>query len=169
MQAHLDQLELVLAQQVAGMTALKNWLPRKIELIKSHQLSELEAFNQREEEQVARLQQAESHRQVLLGLIALELGLDGGVPLTLTGLLPHVPEATRARLIDRGEQLQALVTQLREGQAVVNDLLRVSLQFVHHTMDVFAELATAAPPSGYGAAGDRHDQPAASWLLDHQA
>ena len=64
-----------MAQQVAGMTALKNWLPRKLELIKGNRLPDLEAFNQREEEQVARLQQAEAQRQVLLGLIARELGM----------------------------------------------------------------------------------------------
>jgi hypothetical protein len=76
MQAHLDQLELVLGQQVAGMTALKNWLPRKIELIKGRNVADLEAFNRREEEQVARLQQAEAQRQVLMGMIAAELGLE---------------------------------------------------------------------------------------------
>lgn len=169
MQAHLDQLELVLAQQVAGMTALKNWLPRKIELIRKNRLAELEAFNQREEEQVGRLQQAESQRQVLVGMIAMELGLPGGGQTPLSELLPHLPEAARDRVAERGNQLQALVAQLKDGQAVVSELLRVSLEYVHYTMDIFAQLATAAPPTGYGDSGDLHARPTASWLVDQQA
>jgi hypothetical protein len=168
-QAHLDQLELVLAQQVAGMTALKNWLPRKIELIKGNRLAELEAFNQREEEQVGRLQQAEAQRQVLLGLIAMELGLPNGGATPLSELLPHVDGPARDRLAERGNQLASLVQQLKDGQAVVSELLRVSLQYVHYTMDVFAQLATAAPPTGYGDSGDLHARPTASWLVDRQA
>ena len=115
MQAHLDQLELVLAQQVAGMTALKNWLPRKIELIKGNRLRDLEGFNAREEEQVGRLQQAEAQRQVLMNLIALELGLDTGASTPLSALLPHVEPARADRLAEKGNQLGALVLQPAEG------------------------------------------------------
>lgn len=169
MQAHLDQLELVLGQQVAGMTALKNWLPRKIALIKGSGLSDLEAFNQREEEQVARLQQAEAQRQVLLSLLARDLGLESAPPLSLAALLPHLEGPTAERLSAKGEQLQGLVAQVREGQELASELLRVSIQLVQHTMDVFAELATAAPPTGYGDDGDVHERPTASWLVDRQA
>jgi hypothetical protein len=169
LQAHLDQLELVLAQQIAGMTALKNWLPRKLQLITSGRLPDLEAFNAREEEQVARLQQAESQRQVLMGLIARDLGLEPGESPSLSTLLPHVAADVRDRLAAKGDQLSALVTQVKDGQAMAAELLRVSLELVHHTMDVFAELATAAPPTGYGQAGDVHARPTASWLVDRQA
>lgn len=169
MQAHLDQLELVLAQQIAGMTALKNWLPRKLQLIKAGRLPDLEAFNAREEEQVARLQQAEAQRQVLMGLIGRDLGLEPGEPPSLSTLLPHVGTDVRDRLTARGDQLSALVAQVKDGQAMAAELLRVSLELVHHTMDVFAELATAAPPTGYGQAGDVHARPTASWLVDRQA
>lgn len=169
MQAHLDQLELVLGQQVAGMTALKNWLPRKIDLIKASRPGDLEAFNQREEEQVARLQQAEAQRQVLMGLLARDLGIEAAAPLSLTELLPHVGGPTAERLAAKGAQLQGLVAQVKDGQAVAAELLRVSIQLVQHTMDVFAELATAAPPTGYGDDGDVHARPTASWLVDRQA
>jgi hypothetical protein len=169
MQAHLDQLELVLASQVAGMTALKNWMPRKIELIRGNRLRELEAFNVREEEQVSRLQQAESQRQVLMGLIALELDLPEGASTPLSGLVPHVDEAAGIRLAERRDQLRSLTAQLREGQDLASEMLRVSLEFVHTTMDVFAQLATAAPPTGYGTSGDLHARPTASWLVDRQA
>ena len=158
-----------MAQQVAGMTALKNWLPRKLELIKGNRLPDLEAFNQCEEEQVARLQQAEAQRQVLLGLIARELGMPAEPALSLSALLPHVPAPVAERLAAKGEQLQALVAQVKDGQAMASELLRVSIQLVHHTMDVFAQLATAAPPTGYGHAGDMHARPTASWLVDRQA
>jgi len=168
-QAHLDQLELVLAQQVAGLTALKNWLPRKLELIRGHRPGDLEAFNQREEEQVGRLQQAEAQRQVLLSLLARDLGLDESQPLTLTGLMAHVDAATGDRLAAKGEQLADLINQVKHGQTVASEMLRVSIQFVHHTMDVFAQLATAAPPTGYGHDGDTHARPTASWLVDRQA
>lgn len=169
MQAHLDQLELVLGHQVAAMTALKNWMPRKIELIKRHRLDELEAFTRREEEQVGRLQQAESQRQVLVSMIALELGLDGQVPLTT--LLAHIPPAVASRLADKADQLAALVVQLRAGQAEIAELLRISLDYVHFSMDVFAQLATAAPPVayGYGGLGEAPPPQTASWLVDRQA
>lgn len=157
-----------MAQQVAGMTALKNWLPRKIDLIKGSRLADLEAFNQREEEQVARLQQAEAQRQVLMGLIAREIGL-GEAVLPLSALLPHVPAPVAERLAAKGDQLQGLVAQVKDGQAMAAELLRVSIDLVHHTMDVFAQLATAAPPTGYGNAGDMQARPTASWLVDRQA
>jgi hypothetical protein len=169
MQAHLDQLELVLAAQVAGMTALKNWMPRKIELIRGSRLRELEAFNLREEEQVSRLQQAESQRQVLMSLIAHELGLPEGPGAPLQALLPHVGPDAAERLAEKREQLRALTAQLAEGQTLAGEMLRVNLELVHHTMDVFAQLATAAPPTGYGHGGDLHARPTASWLVDRQA
>lgn len=172
-QAHLDQLDLMLGHQVAAMTALKNWLPRKIELIKKHQLADLEAFNSREEEQVGRLQQAESQRQVLVTMIALELGLDGKT--SLSELLPHVPSTHRERLTTKADQLKALIQQIKEGHALASELLRVSLEYVHFSMDIFAQLATAAPPTGYSAGhagfGDMDAPPSASasWLVDRQA
>jgi hypothetical protein len=146
-QAHLDQLDQVLGQQVAGLTAIRNWLPRKIELIKLHRLADLEAFNQREEEQVVRLQQAESQRKVLLDLIARELGL--AAPPSLAELAALVPGGD-ARLRVRRDQLSAVAAQIKDGQVKADALLRVSIDFVHHSMDVFAELAVARPPSGYG-------------------
>jgi hypothetical protein len=169
MQAHLDQLELVLGHQVAAMTALKNWMPRKIELIKGHRLEELEAFTRREEEQVARLQQAESQRQVLVSMLALELGLEGGSPLST--LLAYLPEAAQDRIAAKGDALAALVVQLKQGQQEIADLLRVSLDYVHFSMDVFAQLVTAAPPTayGYGGAAEAPPQSSASWLVDRQA
>lgn len=167
MSAHLDQLELVLANQVAGLTALCNWQPRKVELIKARRVEELAAFVQREEAQVARLQQAESQRQALLGLLGLEMGLDASQP--LSALLPHFPEDYRERLSKKGEQLRGLVAQLREHQPLLNELLRLSLDYVHFSMDVFAQLATAVRPSAYGRSGDVAVPQVASWLVDRQA
>lgn len=167
MQAHLDQLEMTLGHQVAAMTAIKNWLPRKIALIKQNQLAELEAFNQREEAQVQRLQQADAQRQALLTMISLELGLDAH--LSLTALLPHVPETHRERLAARADQLKALIAEIKDGQALASELLRVSLDYVHFSIDIFAQLATAAPPSGYGDAGAATLQAGGSWLVDRQA
>lgn len=167
MQAHLDQLDQVLGQQIAGLTALRNWLPRKIELIKSHRLPELESFNKREEEQVVRLQQAESQRKVLLDLIARELGLSK--PPSLAELADLAPPAVRDRLIARRDQLAALSAQIKGGQAQVEALLRVSLDFVHHSMDVFAELAVARPTTGYGDDDLSAPPPAASWLVNQKA
>lgn len=169
MQAHLEQLELVLGHQVAALTALKNWMPRKIELIKGHRLEELEGFTKREEEQVGRLQQAESQRQVLVSMIALELGLDGSSPLST--LLGHMPAAVADRIAEKGNQLATLVVQLRDGQQDINALLRISLDYVHFSMDVFAQLATATPPMayGYGGLGESAPPQTASWLVDRQA
>jgi hypothetical protein len=167
MNAHLDQLEQTLGQQVAGLTAIKNWLPRKLELIKGHRLQELEAFNAREEEQVTRLSQAESQRQVLLGLLARDLGL--AAPPTLAELIGLVPAPYAERLQARREQLQTLTEQIREGQRTQAELLRVSLDFVHYSMDVFAQLATAAPAQGYGHAGDVAAPTTASWLVNRKA
>ncbi|MDB5095595.1 MAG: hypothetical protein JWM80_16 [Cyanobacteria bacterium RYN_339] len=167
MNVHLDQLELVLGQQIAGLTAIKNWLPRKLELIKGHRLGELEAFNLREEEQVTRLSQAESQRQVLLGLLARDLEL--AAPPTLDELTKLVPAPYGERLAAKREQLKALTEHIREGQVLQEELLRVSLEFVHYSMDVFAKLATAAPAAGYGDAGDVAAPAVASWLVNHKA
>ncbi|HEY9722665.1 MAG TPA: flagellar export chaperone FlgN [Oscillatoriaceae cyanobacterium] len=167
MNAHLDQLELVLANQVAGLTALCNWQLRKIELIKGRRVQDLAAFVQREEEQVARLQQAESQRQALMGLLALEMGLDAAMP--LSELLPHLPEAYQERLGKRREQLRALVEKLREHQPLINELLRVSLDYVHFSMDIFAKLAAVVRPSSYGSTGDVAAPQLSSWLVDRQA
>jgi hypothetical protein len=167
MKAHLDQLELVLAQQIAGLTSVKNWLPRKLELIKTHKLPELEAFNRREEEQVSRLTQAESQRQVLLGLLARELGLDA-TP-TLGELMALVGPEYAERLALRRDQLTALTDQIREGQALTNELLRVSLDFVHYSIDIFAKLAVATPAGGYGGSGDVLATPVSSFLVNRTA
>jgi hypothetical protein len=167
--AHLDQLDLVLGQQIAGLTALRNWVPRKIDLIRSHKLRELEAFNIREEEQVTRLQQAESQRQVLLGLIAHDLGLDPASPPTLSNLIPLVPSDVSERLNARRETLTGLTRQIQEAQSVADELLRVSLDYVHYSMDIFAELATAIPPTSYGDAGDPSAPAVSSWLVNRQA
>lgn len=167
MQGHLDQLELVLGHQVAAMTAVKNWQPRKVELIKSNRLAELEAFNQREEEQVQRLQAAEAQRAALITMIALELGLDAQIP--LQELLPHLPASHQERLAARAEQLKGLIAQIRDGQALVSELLRVSLDYVHFSIDIFAQLAQAAPPTGYGDLGAASPPSGGSWLVDRQA
>lgn len=167
MQGHLDQLELVLGHQVAALTAVKNWLPRKIELVKSNRLAELEAFNQREDEQVQRLQAAEAQRHALITMIALELGLDAQLP--LQDLLAHLPASHQESLAARAEQLKGLIAQIRDGQALVSELLRVSLDYVHFSIDIFAQLAQAAPPTGYGDLGAASPPPGGSWLVDRQA
>lgn len=167
MHAHLDQLDQVLGQQVAGLTAIKNWLPRKIELVKSHRLPELEAFNQREEAQVVGLQHAESQRQVLMTLIARELGLDR--PPQLAALVDLLPAADRPRFEKRRDQLAALAADIKDGQAKVDALLRVSLEFVHHSMDVFAQLAIARPATGYGDDDLTAPPPSGSWMINRQA
>ena len=167
MQAHLDRLDLVLGQQVAGLTAIKNWLPKKTELVKTHRLADLEAFNKREEEQVARMQQAESQRQVLLGLLARELGLPRSP--SLGELAELVPPASRERLLARRDQLAAVSGQIKAGQQLVDALLGVSLDFVHHAMDAFAQLATARPRTAYGDEGFAAAEPAGSWLVNQHA
>lgn len=167
MQANLDQLDQILGLQVAGLTAIKLALPKKVELIKSHRLAELEAFNKREEEQVVRLQQAESQRQVLIGLIARDLGLEG-TP-SLAELVMMAPPGARERLAARRDQLADLAAQIKHGQALADQLLRVSLDFVHYSMDVFAQLANARPKTGYGDDDFAAPPPAASWLVNKHA
>lgn len=167
MQANLDQLDQVLGQQVAGLTAIKLALPKKVELVKSHRLADLEAFNKREEEQVVRLQQAESQRQVLLSMIARDLGLERAP--SLAELVELAPPGARERLAARRDQLTALAGQIKDGQALVDQLLRVSLDFVHHSMDAFAQLANARPKTGYGDDDFAAPEAAASWLVNKHA
>lgn len=167
MQANLDQLDQILGQQVAGLTAIKLWLPKKVELVKSHRLGDLEAFNKREEEQVVRLQQAESQRQVLLGLIARDLGLER-TP-TLAELVELAPPGAKERLAARRDQLTDLAAQIKAGQSLVDQLLRVSIDFVHHSMDVFAQLANARPKTGYGDDDFAAPPAGGSWLVNKHA
>lgn len=167
MQANLDQLDQILGQQVAGLTALKLSLPKKIELVKSHRLAELEAFNKREEEQVVRLQQAESQRQVILAMIARDLGL-AHVP-SLAELTELAPAGPRERLAARRDQLATLADQIKSGQALVDQLLRVSIDFVHYSMDIFAQLANARPKTGYGDDDFAAPVASASWLVNKHA
>lgn len=167
MQANLDQLDQILGQQVAGLTAIKLSLPKKIELVKSHRLAELETFNKREEELVVRLQQAESQRQVLLGLIARDLDLTR-TP-SLSELVELAPPGARERLTARRDQLATLAEQIKDGQALADQLLRVSLDFVHYSMDVFAQLANARPKTGYGDDDFTAPPASASWLVNKHA
>ncbi len=167
MQANLDQLDQVLGQQVAGLTTIKLSLPKKIELVKAHRLADLEAFNKREEEQVVRLQQAESQRQVLLSLIARDLGLDR-TP-SLAELVELAPTGARERLAARRDQLNTLAAQIKSGQALVDQLLRVSIEFVHYSMDIFAQLANARPKTGYGGDDFAAPEASASWLVNKHA
>lgn len=167
MNAHFEQLDLVLGQQVAGLTCVKNWLPRKIELVRKHRLAELEAFNRREEEQVARLTQAESQRQVLLALLAREFNLPSAP--SLNELIALAPAPFAAQLATRRDQLAALTAQIREGQELVSELLRVSLEYVHYTIDIFAKLATATPATGYGGGGDVVPTSVSSFLVNRTA
>lgn len=169
MQAHLDQLDLVLGNQIAGLTALRNWMPKKIELIKKHHLPEFEAFTRREEEQVSRLQQAESQRQVLTTMIARELGLEVTGPVTLSMLAEGLSSDQAERLLRRGEQLAALAADIAEAQSLVREMLSVSLEYVHFSLDLFAELAAAAPPAAYGNEGTVAPPEAGSFLVNRQA
>jgi hypothetical protein len=72
-------------------------------------------------------------------------------------------------LAARREQLQALTDLIRDKHQVQEELLRVSLDFCHYSMDIFAKLATAAPAAGYGDAGDVAAPAVASWLVNHKA
>ena len=170
MSAHFEQLDQVLGQQIAGMTAVKNWLPRKIELIKAHRLQELEAFVQREEEQANRLTQAESQRQVLMGLLAREFNLPPReTALTLGELIALAPAPYAERFEARRQALAVLAAQIGEGHRRLDALLRVSMDYVHYTLDIFARLATAAPAAGYGGTGDVMPASNASWLVNRTA
>lgn len=167
LQNHFEQLEQTLGQQVAGLTALKNYLPRKRELVRKNDTAGLDELGLREEAQLRRLAQVEAQRGVLQQLLTRELGLPGGTPLSV--LIPHAPAVLGPPLTERGRQLSTLVAQLREGQAEINEMLRISLDFVHHSMEIFAELATAASTQQYGADGDAEARPTGGWLVNQQA
>lgn len=167
LQTHFEQLEQALGHQVAGLTALKNYLPRKRDLVKRNDTAGLDELALREEAQLRRLAQVEAQRGVLQQLLARELGLPAGAP--LSALIPHAPSALQSPLTERGRQLSALVTQIREAQAELAEMLKIALDFVHYSMDVFAELATAASTQQYGASGDADVRPTGSWLVNQQA
>jgi hypothetical protein len=166
---HLDELETVLQAQLAAITALNLWQPRKLGFLKLHQLTDIEAFNRQEEEQVGRIVQLESRRQVLMTLLQHEMGLVDRETVDLSALLAVLPEARAARLEQLRERILSVGAQLREAQSVVADLLKVSLAFVHHTMDVFAQLAQVAPNTGYGESGGVTSHVMGSFLLDQRA
>jgi len=167
MNAHFEQLDQVLGQQVAGLTAVKNWLPRKVEIIKKHRLGELEAFVRREEEQATRLMHAESQRQVLLGLLAREFDLPPAP--TLNDLIAVAPAPYAQRLAARRDHLAALAAQIKEGHRLLDELLRVSMDYVHYTLDIFARLATTTPATGYGSGGYATPTSTGSWLVNRSA
>ena len=141
MNAHLDQLEQTLGQQVAGLTAIKNWLPRKLELIKGHRLQELEAFNAREEEQVTRLSQAESQRQVLLGLLAEDFAAAGTVWASITAYGRDEENALRVGFGDDVAAGAGLVAWTSEGPRAVGDALGDPLTGIAAAAAVVEQLA----------------------------
>ncbi|MEB3328835.1 MAG: flagellar export chaperone FlgN [Candidatus Sericytochromatia bacterium] len=139
------QLDHVLGQQLAGLTALRNWAPRKVELLQTGRLEQLEALVAREEEVVARLQQLESERRVLVGVVARELGV---APTTsLRELVARAPAGDRQRLEERLQALEAVTRAWREARAVLGPKLDQALDHVHLTLDALAELATRRSPA----------------------
>lgn len=166
---HLDELEAVLRAHLAAMTALHLWQPRKIGYLKKHQLAEIEAFNRQEEEQVARIMQSESRRQVLMTVIQQELGLLGEGELQLTSLVGRLPVERAERLSQLRDRLLVVTAELKESQGRVAELLRISMAFVHHSMDVFAQLAQVVPATGYGEGGSVSAGALSSYLLDRRA
>jgi hypothetical protein len=102
-------------------------------------------------------------------LLQHEMGLVDRETVDLSALLAVLPEARAARLEQLRERILSVGAQLREAQSVVADLLKVSLAFVHHTMDVFAQLAQVAPNTGYGESGGVTSHVMGSFLLDQRA
>jgi hypothetical protein len=134
------QLDQVLGQQLAGLTALRNWVPRKVELLQAGRLAELEALVAREEEAVARLQQLESERRILVGVAARELG--AAPTLSLAELARVAPVTEGQRLRERLRALEAVTVAWREARAALMPRLDRALDDVHLTLDALAELTS---------------------------
>ncbi|MEB3222222.1 MAG: flagellar export chaperone FlgN [Candidatus Sericytochromatia bacterium] len=145
------QLDQVLGQQLAGLTALKNWLPRKVELLQAGRLTELEALVAKEEETLARLQQLEGERRVLAGMAARELG-HTATP-SLPGLVQLAPLAERPRLQERLRAIEAVAHAWREARATLMPRLARSLDDVHLTLDALAELSARRGPDYQASTG----------------
>lgn len=141
MSGSFGQLDLVLGQQLAGLTALKNWLPRKAELVDAGNLTELEALVVREDAQLRKLQQLDSDRRVLLGILARELGL--GDSATLAELIRRAPAAEQGRLRLRLTALETLQREWQAARASAAPRIERALDHVHLTLDALAELSTA--------------------------
>lgn len=139
MSGSFGQLDQVLGQQLAGLTALKNWLPRKVELLNSNQLAELEALVGREEAQLQKLQQLESDRRVLVGILTRELGLTGTPE--LRALIRRAPAGDQARLAQRLTALEATAHEWRQLRASAAPRIDRALDHVHLTLDALAEVS----------------------------
>jgi hypothetical protein len=160
-----DRLDFVLGQQVAGLTALKNWLPRKFELLNAPNPSELEALNAREDTQLQRMRQLEAERRVLEGMLRKDLGLDPDA--SLPQMLTHASGAVRHALEAKFLHLQQLVRDIRNQNAVAQGLIRRSKVVVDATLDAFAELSSAQSAPTY--AGDAHRSQAQTWMVNRTA
>lgn len=144
MSGSFGQLDQVLGQQLAGLTALKNWLPRKVELLGSNRLEDLEALIVREEAQMQKLHALDGERRVLMGILARELGLPA-TP-SLADLVHRAPATDRVRLQARLEALEATASEWRRLRSVAAPRLDRALDHVHLTLDALAELSSRPAP-----------------------
>lgn len=165
--AHLPRLDEVLAHQGEGLARLAGLLPDKVRLVKEHRLQDLEAFVRQEQQLVDRLRKLESERGVLSALVAKALGLPTQPPPRLEALAQALGGAWGERLRAHHAAFVPLVEDLKQEQAKVAELLRLNLDFVHHEMELMAQLAAATRPTAYGEQGQGERR--SSFLLDSQA
>lgn len=165
--AHLQRLDEVLVRQGEGLVRVAEALPLKAELVQKHRLKELEAFVKQEAAEVEALRKLESERSVITGFVARALGLPSNPPPRLEALAQAVGSPWAERLRAHQAALPGLVAHLREKQAQISELLKLNLDFVHHELDLMAQLAAAGRPMSYGAEGQPEKQ--LSFLLDSQA
>lgn len=160
-----DRLDFVLGQQVAGLTALKNWLPRKIELLRQPRLPELEALNAREESHMQALRQLESERHLLEGLLRNEL--DVAPQTALSQLVTCAPPPVRQRLESKLSSLMKLASEVRDANAIAQGLVLRTKVVVDATLDAVAELSRAQSASPYGL--ERTAPQAQTWMINRTA
>lgn len=164
---HLKRLDEVLVQQGEGLARVAAALPQKAALIQKHRLKELEAFVKLEASEVEALRKLESERGVLSGFVARALGVPTQPPPRLDALAQALGGAWGDRLRAHHAALGPLVEDLKAKQAQVAELLKLNLDFVHHELDLMAQLAATGRPLAYGAEGQAEKR--SSFILDSQA
>ncbi|MEB3285196.1 MAG: flagellar export chaperone FlgN [Candidatus Sericytochromatia bacterium] len=165
MSASYDRLDFVLGQQVAGLTALKNWLPRKVELLNRPNPQDLEALNSREEAHVKTMRQLEAERNVLEALLKKELALEPDA--SFGRIVAAAPAMTRSKLEKKMAEMQSLADAIKDRNAIAQGLILRAKVVVDATLDAFAELSSAQAPSSYADEGHRHQ--AQTWMVNRTA
>ncbi|MEB3196719.1 MAG: flagellar export chaperone FlgN [Candidatus Sericytochromatia bacterium] len=166
MSSRYDQLDRVLGQLTAGLIALKNWHPRKVELLQRNRLEELEALNAREYAHMAQLEALNLERSRLHAELAEEVGLPALAP--LSRLLERLPEAARRQLRHRWQELDAAGRRLKDLQVTPNVMVRRAASRIEATIQAVAEVSAAQETAGRSPVGF-DAQPVSSWMVNRTA